>query len=107
LLQEVDKFQPHKTDVVTNLLLNKLQETTTFTPDLEEQLRVVKDFDSSLKYAFFTIIRDTDVGLHDVIDTQSNPTPNKSAYEKLMSASSSVKRPKFMDRAGNLTGRYM
>ena len=32
--------------------------TTVFTLDMEEPIHVVKQFDSTLKYALFTIVRD-------------------------------------------------
>jgi hypothetical protein len=33
---------------------------------LEEPIRVVKQFDSTLKYAFFTIVRDIDVDMNNI-----------------------------------------
>ena len=43
-------------------------EVEVFTPDMEEPIRVVKQFDSTLKYALFTfgIVWDIDVGMNNI-----------------------------------------
>jgi hypothetical protein len=41
-----------------NALNYTLLDTTVFTLDMEEPIHVVKQFDSTLKYALFTIVRD-------------------------------------------------
>ena len=45
---------------------DQLMGTTVFTPDMEEPIRVVKQFDSTLKYALFTIVWDIDVGMNNI-----------------------------------------
>ena len=45
--------------------------STVFTPDMEESIRVVKQYDSTLKYALFTFgivrdIDDNDVGMNNI-----------------------------------------
>ena len=63
VLQDVlhgEDFTFHKTDTVIATVSAKLTETATFTPDLEEPIRIVKDFDSTLKYVKFTVNRDKD-----------------------------------------------
>ena len=49
-------------------LSDKLMGTTVFTPDMEEPIRVVKQFDSTLKYALLTfgIVWDIDVGMNNI-----------------------------------------
>ena len=68
--------------------------TTVFTPDMEEPIRVVKQFDSTLKYALFTfgIVRDIDVGMHN-IDKAACSTVN-SAFDVLMRSSTVTKSPR-------------
>ena len=67
-LLEESEFKIHKTDTVSVTISDKLMGTTVFTPDMEEPIRVVKQFDSTLKYALFTfgIVRDIDVGMKNI-----------------------------------------
>jgi hypothetical protein len=58
-----NNFEPHKTDTFSVTVSNKLSGTTVFTPDIDEPLRIVKNFNPSLKYASFKASRDVDVGL--------------------------------------------
>jgi hypothetical protein len=73
---------------------DKLMGTTVFTPDMEEPIRVVKQFDSTLKYALFTfgILRDIDVGMNN-IDKAACSTV-KSASDILMRSSTVTKSPR-------------
>ena len=57
-LLEESEFKIHKTDTVSVTISDKLMGTTVFTPDMEEPIYVVKQFDSTLKYALFTIVQD-------------------------------------------------
>ena len=65
-LLEESEFKIHKTDTVSVTTSDKLMGITVFTPDMEEPIRVVKQFDSTLKYALFTIVRDIDVGMNNI-----------------------------------------
>lgn len=65
-LLEESEFKIHKTDTVSVTISDKLMGTTVFTPDMEEPIRVVKQFDSTLKYALFTIVWDIDVGMNNI-----------------------------------------
>jgi hypothetical protein len=65
-LLEESEFKIHKTDTVSVTISDQLMGTTVFTPNMEEPIRVVKQFDSTLKYALFTIVRDIDVGMNNI-----------------------------------------
>jgi hydroxymethylpyrimidine/phosphomethylpyrimidine kinase len=58
-----EDFTFHKTDTFSACISDKLTGTTTLSPDMEESIRVVKDFDKTSKYVTFTIHRNVDVGL--------------------------------------------
>jgi hypothetical protein len=53
---EESEFKIHKTDTVSVTISDQLMGTTVFTVDMEEPIRVVKQFDSTLKYVLFTIV---------------------------------------------------
>jgi hypothetical protein len=55
-LLEESEFKIHKTDIVSVTISDQLMGTTVFTVDMEEPIRVVKQFDSTLKYVLFTIV---------------------------------------------------
>ena len=57
-------FNPHKTDIFSVTVSDKLSGTTAFTPDIDEPLLIVKNFNPSLKYPSFKVSRDVDVGLN-------------------------------------------
>ena len=69
-------------------------EVEVFTPDMEEPIRVVKQFDSTLKYALFTfgIVWDIDVGMNN-IDKAACSTV-KSAFDVLLRSSTVTKSPR-------------
>ena len=72
-----------------------------FTLDMEEPICVVKQFDSTLKYALFTfagfgIVRDIDVGMNN-IDKAACSTVN-SAFDVLMRSSTVTKSPRIKAR---------
>ena len=46
-------FSSQKTDILTVSVTNKLNGTVQFSPDPSAEIRIVKDFDSSLKYVTF------------------------------------------------------
>ncbi|XP_048735903.1 BTB/POZ domain-containing protein 6-like [Ostrea edulis] len=54
---EGEDFTLHKTDTVNAVVADKLMGTITFTPDMEEPIRIVKEFDQTLK----SVNRDKDV----------------------------------------------
>ena len=91
-LLEESEFKIHKTDTVSLTISNKLMGTTVFTPDMEEPIRDVKQFDSTLKYALFTIVRNIDVGMNN-IDKAACSTV-KSAFDVLMRSSTVTKSPR-------------
>ena len=65
-LLEESEFKIHKTDTVSVTISDQLMGTTVFTPNMEEPIRVVKQFGSTQKYALFTIVRDIDVGMNNI-----------------------------------------
>ena len=100
-LQEETKFKFHKTDKISVKISDKLMGTTVFTPDMEEPIRVVKEFDSTLKYALFTIVRDIDVGMN--ID-KAACSAVKSAFDILMRGSTATKSPRVKATTEHFTG---
>ncbi|CAG2223106.1 unnamed protein product [Mytilus edulis] len=72
VLRDGEDFIFHKTDTITTCVSDKLTGTATFKPDMEEPIRIVKEFDRTLKYVTFTINRDKDVGL---TNPDSRPSP--------------------------------
>jgi hypothetical protein len=93
-LLEESEFKIHKTDTVSVTISDKLMGTTVFTLDMEKPIRVVKQFDSTLKYALFTIVNvlDIDVGMNN-IDKAACSTV-KSAFDVLMRSSTVTKSPR-------------
>jgi hypothetical protein len=67
---------------------------------MEESIRVVKDFDKTLKYVTFTIHKDVDVGL-------ANPQTDDastSCRESALTSAREKKAPKLRDKTANFTG---
>jgi len=96
-------FEPHQTDTFSVTVSDKLSGTTVFTPDIDEPLPIVKNFDPSLKYASFKVSRDVDVGLK----SSARPAANvRSAFDVLMQSCNSTKSPTTKDqKAERFTGK--
>lgn len=102
---EGENFPFHKTDTITTCVSDKLTGTATFKPDMEEPIRIVKEFDRTLKYVTFTINRDEDVGLTNP-DSRKTTSTTQSAFTVMMNSCNSKKDPKHKDiKAANFTGR--
>lgn len=102
---EGENFLFHKTDTITTCVSDKLTGTATFKPDMEEPIRIVKEFDRTLKYVTFTINRDKDVGLTNP-DSRKTTSTTQSAFTVMMNSCNSKKDPKHKDiKAANFTGR--
>ncbi|CAG2249105.1 unnamed protein product [Mytilus edulis] len=101
---EGENFPFHKTDTITTCVSDKLTGTATFKPDMEEPIRIVKEFDRTLKYVTFTINRDKDVGLTNP-DSRKTTSTTQSAFTVMMNSCNSKKDPKHKDiKAANFTG---
>lgn len=90
---EGENFPFHKTDTITTCVSDKLTGTATFKPDMEEPIRIVKEFDRTLKYVTFTINRDKDVGLTNP-DSRKTTSTTQSAFTVMMNSCNSKKDPK-------------
>lgn len=100
---EGEDFTLHKTDTVNAVVADKLMGTITFTPDMEEPIRIVKEFDQTLKYVIFTVNRDKDVGLTNPDNNNNRQTTTQSAFKVMMDSCRLKKCPKL--RPGvNITG---
>ncbi|CAG2202639.1 unnamed protein product [Mytilus edulis] len=100
---EGENFPFHKTDTITTCVSDKLTGTATFKPDMEEPIRIVKEFDRTLKYVTFTINRDKDVGLTNP-DSRKTTSTTQSAFTVMMNSCNSKKDPKHKDiKAANFT----
>ncbi|XP_071143242.1 uncharacterized protein [Mytilus edulis] len=101
---EGENFPFHKTDTITTCVSDKLTGTATFKPDMEEPIRIVKEFDRTLKYVTFTINRDKDVGLTNP-DSRKTTSTTQSAFTVMINSCNSKKDPKHKDiKAANFTG---
>lgn len=92
---EGENFPFHKTDTITTCVSDndKLTGTATFKPDMKEPIRIVKEFDRTLKYVTFTINRDKDVGLTNP-DSRKTTSTTQSAFTVMMNSCNSKKDPK-------------
>lgn len=60
---EGENFLFYKIDIIIICVFDKLMGMVIFKLDMEEFIRIVKEFDRILKYVIFIINRDKDVGL--------------------------------------------
>lgn len=109
LIQD-ENFSRHKTDVVSVTVSNSLQCTSSscslsMTPDFYNKISVVRDFDKTLKYVSFKVVRDKDIGLTES-ETAETP-PASSINDVLMKASMEKKSAGLKDsESTRFTGNF-
>jgi len=95
LLDAVDEPM-HKTDVVTVSVAQSTTSTEKFHPDGRESIRVLYDFDQTLKYVTFVIERES----AGVLSNENAPN----AFTTLMNSQAGTKNPKEKSDGARLTG---
>lgn len=105
-ITDPDKFAIDKLDDIVITVSDKIQSVGGFEPDINEQIKVVHEFDNKLKFVQFDIIRETPAAS----DANNNPpaASNTNAFEMLMSQSWSLSKiPSKIDvNAARFTGVY-